>query len=346
MNTKLLEAPAPVGAEGLRVPTGVVGTGMYLPARIVTNADLAATLDTSNDWIIRKTGIRQRRFLEPEENTSDMCVKAARQALENAGVSAGELDALIVSTFTFDQLLPSTALIVKEALGADRAVPLDINQAACAGGVYGLWLGSHLLQNERASYVLVIGAECLSRVTDPRDRATRVFFGDAAGAAVLGQVAEGYGLLSCDFGSSLSYCVEIPAGGSKRPTGPHTVADRSHFLKMEGREVLREAVAHLPETITNAVRRARSELGEVQHFFIHQANLNILKQVMKALGCPIERATINVDRYGNTGAATVFTVLHEAMDRGDVRHGDLFVISGIGAGFLWGSICMRHHATT
>nr|QTW52590.1 U-61,162 ketosynthase III [Streptomyces verdensis] len=326
---------------GLRVPVGIVGTGCHVPSRVVPNAELVATLDTTDAWIRSRTGIGERRWLEEGRTTSDMCVAAAREALERSGRSAADLDAVIVATFTYDQPLPSTALIVKEALGATRAFPLDLSQAACAGGVYGMLTAAHLLQNDRIHNVLVIGAECLSRVTDPEDRSTRVFFGDAAGAVVMSRTEPGFGLLSWDLDASLSYAVEIPAGGASRPTTEETVAARGQFLKMDGRTVWTEATKRLPESILTALGRAGLRPGDVDHYMLHQANLNIVHEAMDALGVDRSRAGISVDRYGNTGAATVFTVLHQAMEAGRVAPGELVVVSAIGAGFIWGTLCLR-----
>jgi 3-oxoacyl-[acyl-carrier-protein] synthase-3 len=252
------------------------------------------------------------------------------------------VDAVVIATFTQDQPLPSTALMVKEAIGARNAMPIDLNQAACAGGVYGLLLGANLLQGGQFRNVLVIGAECLSRVTDPADRTTRVYFGDAAGAAVLGRTAQGSGVLSWDVGSALSYGVQIPAGGTRRPATGRTVADRDHYLKMDGREVWTEATARLPRSIRAAVANAGLRLSDVDHFFLHQANYNIVLEVMAALGVPAHRAPTTVRQLGNTGAATVFTVLDQAMRAGTVAEGDVLVFSAIGAGFLWGTLCVRH----
>ncbi|OYD09959.1 3-oxoacyl-ACP synthase [Paludifilum halophilum] len=319
---------------------------MYIPDKIITNRDLTARLDTTDEWIVNKTGIRERRFLEEGKYTSDMCIGAAKQALHNGGIHPKDLDAIVVSTFTFDQLLPSTALIIKEELGADQAIPIDLNQVACAGGVYGVWLGCHLLQNEKTKHVLVIGADCMSRVTDPFDRTTRVFFGDAAGALILGKTEEGYGFLSWDLQSDLSYSVQIPSGGSKQPTSEFSVAERGQYLKMDGRAVWREATRQLPKTMLTTAQRADLEIDDIDHFFVHQANFNILKNVMENLQQPMEKAIVNVDRFGNTGAATVFTVLHEAMERKAIHHGDYMIMAGIGAGFLWGSLCLRYYHQT
>ncbi|WP_229758597.1 3-oxoacyl-ACP synthase III family protein [Peterkaempfera bronchialis] len=320
---------------------GIVGTGCHVPSDIVTNADLVRTLDTTDEWITSRTGIRERRWLEDGRTTSDMCVAAARQALENSGRAATDIDAIIVATFTYDQPLPSTALIVKEALGAANAFPLDLGQAACAGGVYGMLTAAHLLQNERLHNVLVIGAECLSRVTDPEERSTRVFFGDAAGAVVMSRTEPGHGLLSWDLDASLSHAVEIPSGGASLPTTAETVGRRQHFLKMDGRAVWVEATKRLPESIRATLDRAGLDPTAVDHYVLHQANLNIVHEAMDVLGVDRTRAGVTVDKYGNTGAATVFTVLHQAMERGEINRGDLLVISGIGAGFIWGTLCLR-----
>lgn len=330
-------------AAGLVRPVGIHATGLYVPERIVTNDELTRTLDTSDAWITTRTGIRERRFLEDGLATSDMCLAAAREAMSRGGVAPDRLDAIIVTTFTPDQPLPSTALMVKQALGAHRAIPLDLTQAACAGGIYAMLVAAHLLQNESFSHVLVIGADSGSRATDPADRGTRVFLGDAAGAALLGPTSPGFGLLSWDTDSELSYEVEIPAGGSRMPTSPETADLRAQYLKMNGKAVWNMATDRLPRSVRNTARLAGVELDEVRHFLFHQANINIINEAMTSLGVPAERAPTTVAWLGNTAAASMFTVLHEAM-RDDIRHGDLMIMAGIGAGFLWGSVCFRHCA--
>jgi 3-oxoacyl-[acyl-carrier-protein] synthase-3 len=321
----------------------VAGTGVCLPQTTVTNHQLARTLDTSHEWIVGKLGIRERRRLAPDLATSDMCVPAARGALAAAGLSAAELDAVIVATYTYDYPLPSTALIVKDALGAHQALTVDVTQAACANGVQAILLAATLLQTSVARTVLVIGADCASRLTDPAERTTRVIFGDAAGALVLTRTpAAGAGLLGWDFGSELSYGVQVPAGGSRLPTSPATLAGRQHYLAMDGREVWNTAVRCLPQSILAAVERAGAEIGEIGHFFLHQANLHLISAVRDKLGVPAHRAPVTVDRLGNTGSAGVFTALHQSFDRGLVRPGDTYVICAIGAGFHWGTLCLRH----
>ncbi|GLW22648.1 MULTISPECIES: 3-oxoacyl-ACP synthase III family protein [Microbispora] len=339
---RLDEAPAIAGAATpLTRPVGIGATGLYVPEQVVTNDDLAETLDTSDEWITSRIGIRQRRFLTEGMATSDMGIAAARQALDRSGVDAGDLDVVIVATFTPDQPLPSTALIVAEALGARRALPLDLSQSACAGGIHAILLAAHLLQNDAFRNILVIGADAGSRLTDPLDRGTRVFFGDAAGAALLRPTASGFGLLSWHTGSALSYEVQIPAGGSRRPTSPETVDERGQFLKMNGRAVWDMATGQLPGSIRQAALRAGVGLEDVRHFLLHQANQNIINETVSSLGISADRVPTTVGRLGNTGAASMFTVLHEAMEN-TVRHGDLMIMAGIGAGFLWGSVCLRH----
>ncbi|MGK4585107.1 3-oxoacyl-ACP synthase III family protein [Kitasatospora sp. HPMI-4] len=328
-------------AAGLTRPVAIRSTGLHIPPRVVTNEELTRTLDTSDEWITTRTGIRERRFLADNLATSDMCIDAARQALSRGGVDPAELDAIVLTTFTPDQPLPSTALMVKQALGAHRAIPLDLTQAACAGGIYALLVAAHLLQNDSYSNVLVIGADAGSRATDPLDRGTRVFLGDAAGAVLLVPGAAGFGLLAWDTGDQLSYEVEIPAGGSRLPTSPLTAENRGQYLKMQGKAVWNMATSRLPDSIRKTALRAEVELDDIRYFLLHQANLNIIKEAMQSLGMPAERALTTVGRLGNTAAASMFTVLHEAMANG-LRHGDLLMMSGIGAGFLWGSACFRH----
>ncbi|MFE4357166.1 3-oxoacyl-ACP synthase III family protein [Kitasatospora sp. NPDC056800] len=328
---------------GLPVPFAVAGTGVHLPPTVVTNEQLTRTLDTSDEWITSRTGIRERRRLAPDLATSDMCVAAAHPALEAAGVGPAQLDAVIVASYTGDQPLLSTALIVKDALGAHRALSLDVTQAACASGVQAVLIAAHLLQNPSISTVLLLAADCASRVTDPTDRTAGVFFGDAAAAVVLTRTDEaGAGLLSYDLGSQLSYGVQIPAGGSRLPTTAATVAAGEHYLRMDGRAVWNTATTRLPESIASAAHRAGVPVDRIRHFFLHQANLNILTETMTALGVPRERVPVTVERLGNTGSAGLFTALHATVAEGALLPGDTYVLSGIGAGFQWGTLCLRH----
>jgi 3-oxoacyl-[acyl-carrier-protein] synthase III len=325
------------------LPVVIAGTGVHLPERVVTNDDLVRMIDTNDEWITRRTGIRERRWLADDLAVSDMCVEAARSAMESADVTAADLDVVIVATYTWDQPLPSTALIVKVALGAHRALTLDVTHAACLNGVQALLLAAHLLQSSAARTVLVVAADCASRVTDARERITRIFFGDAAGAAgVRRPTTAGTGLLAWDFGSELSYEVQIKAGGSRRPTSADTVRAREHYVAMNGRAVWDAATRWIPDSITTAAANAGVGVEGIDHFFLHQANLNIIKAALEKLGVAEDRAPVTLDRLGNTGSAGVFTALHHSFDRGRVRPGEVFVMSAIGAGFQWGTLCFRH----
>ncbi|MGW3539760.1 3-oxoacyl-ACP synthase III family protein [Nocardia niigatensis] len=333
----------PSSHPALRRPVGFLGSGLYVPDRVVTNAELAATLDTSDEWITSRTGIRERRFLGDGLATSDMCLSAARQALRRAGLAPEDLDAIIVTTSTPDQPLPSTAVTVKDGLGSRRAIPLDIAQTACAGGIYALLVAAHLLQGEMFERVLVIGADTGSRATDPADRITRVFFGDAAGAVILGLVPDGFGLLSWDFGDQLCFDVAIPAGGSRLPTSPETVEAGEHYVRMNGPSAWKYATENLPASIRETLGRAGLTVGDIDHYLLHQANLNIITHAMTTLGVSMDRAPTTVERFGNTAAASIFTVLHETL-MARPETGRLLVLAGIGAGVLWGSMCFRHYA--
>lgn len=336
------------------LPVAVAGTGLHLPETVVTNRELAALLDTSDEWIVARTGIRERRWLAPELAVSDMAIAAADRALAAAGRTAADLGLVVVASYTPDQPLPSTALVVADAIGAHHALPLDLTQAACANGVQALLVAAHLMQTSTAGAALVVAADCASRVTDPHDRTTRVFFGDAAAAVVLvradtaGAVdggpdgGPGVGLLSWDFGAELSTSVRIPGGGSRLPASPTTVAAGQHYLRMDGRAVWETATTRLPHSIRAAVSRAGLAVGDLTHFLLHQANLHIVTAAMDSLGVPRERAPITVDLLGNTGSAGAFTALHRVVEHGLLRPGDTYVVSAIGAGFQWGTLCFRH----
>lgn len=326
---------------GLAIPTGILGTGLHVPPRVVSNTELVRNLDTSDEWIQEKLGIRERRFLSADRTTSDMCVDASMQAIDAAGVTPDEIDAIVLATLTPDHPLPSMAIAVAERIGARNAIPVDLTQSVCASGVLSILLASHLLQNGAIRNVLVIGADAMSRVTDPAERTTRAIFGDAAGAVVMGRVPDGYGLLSWDLGTEQSYAVGIKAGGAARPTTAHTVAAGEHYLHMDGKVVWRLATTHLSRSIAAAVQRAGAELADVRYFALHQANRNILLRVMDQLGVPADRAGVTVDVLGNTCSASIFTVLHAGLNDCVLTKDDLLVVSGIGAGFLWGALCFR-----
>ncbi len=320
----------------------MAGWGTAVPEDTLTNADLEGRIDTSDEWIVERTGIRERRVAAPDDCTSTLAVEAGRAALERAEVAPQDVDLLIVATATPDQPLPHTGAFVGESLGLNCG-SFDL-AAACAGFVYGLVAGAGML-NMGFERVLLVGAETLSRITDPDDRATCILFGDAAGAAVLGRAEpdSGSGLLAWDLGcdGSAASLLQIPAGGSRCPTTADTVSRRDHYIKMEGREVFRRAVRVVVESAGETLRRAEVTADAVDWFVPHQANARIIEAAASRLGVSEERTIVNIDRYGNTSSASIPLALFEAVEDGRVADGDLVLLSGFGAGMTWGSALLR-----
>ena len=326
---------------GMTIPVNIQGVGFSVPDRIVTNEEIIQGLNSSDEWIQSKTGIKERRFLDESLVTSDLCLNACKEALIDANISALDIDAIILSTITPDQLLPSTALIIKEKLGALNAIPIDLTQVACAGGIYSIYLGAHLLQNENYKNILVVGGEVLSRITDPLDRNTRVFFGDAAGAVVLQKTKNKYGLISFDLDSNLNFAVQRSGGGTESISFGEDI-ESSLFLKMNGREVWDIATEVVPLSIAKAVNNAGLSISEIDHFIIHQANINIINEVLQKLGIPAEKTDLTIQEYGNTGSATIFSCLYKMIKEKKIKEDDYIVFSAVGAGFFWGSLCFKY----
>jgi len=320
----------------------VAGWGTAVPEERLTNADLEARVDTSDVWIVERTGIRERRIAAPGESTATLAIEAGAAAIKHAGLTPDAIDLLIVATATPEQLIPHTGAFVGDGLGV-RCGSFDLN-AGCAGFVYELVVGASLLTAGNLEHVLVIGAETLSRVTDPTDRGTCILFGDGAAAMVLSASPDdGLGLLAWDLGcdGSAAGLLEVPAGGSRRPTSAETVANREHYLKMAGQEVFRRAVRIVVESASNALERGWIGIDDVRWFAPHQANVRIIEAAGNRLGIPAERTLVNIDRYGNTSAASIPLVLAEAADDGRLQPGDLVLLSGFGAGLTWGSALLR-----
>ncbi|MBN1172271.1 MAG: beta-ketoacyl-ACP synthase 3 [Micromonosporaceae bacterium] len=316
---------------------------MYVPDVVIDNRYWEQRLDTNDAWIVAKTGIHQRRYLKPGQNLSDMCAIAAREALDRAGMSSEQVDAIVLNTFTPDYYLPSTALIVKEILGATNAVPIDLCQVACAGVVYGTFVGAHLLQNRAVKTVLVIGGDAMSRIVNPADRGSCVFFGDGAGALVLRRTADhDLGFLGWSLGSALSMDVAIPHGGSADPITHESLDRGKHRFAMNGRTVWREAIRLMPDSIRLSAAQAGLTVEDIDFFLLHQANYNIIQEVLRDLDVPESRTYCNVARYGNTSGGTLPTVYHGAVESGLLGHGDVVAFAGVGAGFMWGSMLLRH----
>ncbi|HWW52146.1 MAG TPA: beta-ketoacyl-ACP synthase III [Acidimicrobiales bacterium] len=356
--TGLLAEPAAVPSlrrPPLRPPGAIIaGTGCYLPERRLTNADLEQVMSTSDAWILERTGIRERRIAAGDEATASMAIVAARAALADAGLSTTDVDLCIVATCTPDQVLPSTAAFVADALDL-RGGALDVG-AACAGFVYGLVTASALVATGGVRAALVIGSETLSRILDVSDRSTGMLFGDGAGAVVVCPTPVGdpssqgeaapeapSGLLSWDLGcdGSATSILRVPAGGSRLPASAETVAAGLHVIQMDGREVYRRAIRAIVESVTATLDRAGVGPDEVDVFVPHQANARIIDAVLPRLGIAPERTITNIERYGNTSAASIPIALAEAHQAGRVHAGDLVLMTGFGAGMTWASALVR-----
>jgi 3-oxoacyl-[acyl-carrier-protein] synthase III len=317
----------------------IAGWGKYLPARIMPNAELAELVDTSDEWIRARTGIGERRIAAPEETTCSLAVNAARAALERAQVAADDLELIIVATCTPDYSnMPATASLVQHALGASHAGAFDLN-AVCSGFLYGLATGSQFILTGVHRSVLVIGAEVFTRILDWQDRSTCVLFGDGAGAVVLRPTAEPGGLLSFVLGSdgSGACSLYVPAGGSRRPASAETVAERAHYVKMQGRDVFRFATRIVPESVVQALDVAGLTTDDIDLLIPHQANSRIIDSAARRLKLPNSAVFANVEHYGNTSAASIPVALCEAIDEGQVKAGATVVMSGFGAGLSWGT---------
>jgi 3-oxoacyl-[acyl-carrier-protein] synthase-3 len=326
---------APVNPGRGRLPARIAGLGAHLPARVVTNDDLAATLDTSDEWIRTRTGIRRRHVAAPDEATSDLAVAAGKAALADAGLGIEDVGAVIVATTTPDHTVPGTAPLVAARLGTDVAA-FDLN-AACSGFLYGLQVGAALVPSHGP--VLLVGAETLTRIVDPADRAVAVLFGDGAGAVVLAEDADagavGPVVLGAD-GRDPSM-LWTAAGGTRRPVDDDALAERAHLLTMRGGDVYRHAVARMTQAAGEVLTAAGREVADVDLFVGHQANLRILEAVRQRLGLPADRMHVTVDQHGNTSAASIPLALADARDRGRLRPGHEVLLAGFGAGLTWGA---------
>jgi len=320
----------------------IVGWGMYVPERIVTNDDLAQVLDTSDQWIRERTGIERRHFASDAQATSAMAIEAAREALRVADADPYDIDLVLVSTMTPDFPTPSTACLVQDALGAIHAGALDVN-AGCSGFVYALALAREAIVSGEQDVVLVIGAETMSRMVDMQDRSTAVLFGDGAGALLL-RASEGpAGVLATVLGADGSGgdLLMVRAGGSALPASEETVAKRQHYLTMDGNQVFRFATRVLPRAVEQVVERAGLTLGDVDWVIPHQANVRIIEASARRLGLAMERFYVNVNEYGNTSAASIPIAVCEAVRRGEVMPGQRLVLVGFGAGLTWASALVQ-----
>lgn len=316
----------------------IIGTGSYLPEKVLTNADLSKMVDTSDEWIMTRTGIRERHIAAPTQASSDLGAEAARRALAQAGIKPETLDLIITATITPDMLFPSTSCYVQKALGAMNAACFDVS-AACSGFIFGLEIGRQFVASGTANTVLVIGTEKLSGIVDWEDRGTCVLFGDGAGAAVLQHRPGQRGILTSVMASdgTLSHLLQLPGGGSRNPTSEKTIKERLHYLKMSGRDVFKHAVGAMVDAAKRALDRCGLTIDQINCIIPHQANIRIVAAIGDRLGAPLDKYYLNLERCGNMSAATIPVALDEAVRRGVVKKHDLVLMMTFGGGFTWGA---------
>ncbi|MCQ2009448.1 MAG: beta-ketoacyl-ACP synthase III [Sporolactobacillus sp.] len=305
---------------------GILGMGKFIPERVVTNTDLEKVMDTSDEWIRTRTGIEERRIANDETDTSDMAFAAAEQAIKNAGLTASDIDLILVATVTPDHPFPSVACMLQDRLGARRIPAMDIS-AACSGFIYGMVTAKQFIDNDTFHHVLVVGVEKLSKITNWDDRGTAVLFGDAAAAAVLGNVSEGHGILSFELGADGS-------GGSY-------LYQDGKYIKMNGREVFKFAVRQMGESAVHVVEKAGLKKEDIDYLIPHQANIRIMEASRERLEIPEEKMIKTIQKYGNTSASSIPLALVDAVEEGKVKDGDVLVMVGFGGGLTWGALTLK-----
>lgn len=321
----------------------ITGTGHYYPEKVLSNTDLESMVDTSDEWIVTRTGIRERRIARDDQASSDLALAASKVALESAGIRAEDLDGIIVGTISGDMPFPATACIVQNLLGARNAAAFDV-AAACSGFVYALTTAHSFISTGQMDKVLVIGVEILSKIVDWRDRATCVLFGDGAGAAVLEAAPAGEGILGSYMKSdgSLAEILYIPSGGSRQPASMDTLEQRGHFIKMKGDGVFKYAVRAMEDATMHVLQEAGLGVGDIDMMIPHQANLRIIDAVSKRLGVTNDKVVVNLDRLGNTSSATIPIALDEVVRDGRLKPDDLCLLVAFGGGLTWGAVLFRH----
>jgi 3-oxoacyl-[acyl-carrier-protein] synthase-3 len=320
----------------------VIGWGKYLPAGVRTNGDIARMVDTTDEWIVTRTGIRERRIAAEDESTATLALAAARAALATTELDPDDLDLIIVASASPEHIFPATACLVQDALGAVNAGAFDLS-AACSGWIYGVSLAAQAIATGSIEHAMIIGAETLSRIVNWQDRTTCILFGDGAGAIILGPSDQPGGVLSSVLGADGSGgdTLSIPAGGSRLPASAETVRDGLHMIHMDGRKVFRFATRVMRQAALEAVEKAGLSMDDVTLLIPHQANSRIIESAAKGLDLPPERVFVNLDRYGNTSSASIPIALCEALEEGRVKPGDLLVGVGFGAGLTWGATAIR-----
>jgi len=329
-------------SEKARGASRIIGTGRSVPDKVLTNADLEKIVETSDDWITSRTGIKRRHIVAEDESTSDLASRALKDAAEDAGMAVEDLDAVIVATATPDMIFPSTACFVQQHLGLPKIPVFDIS-AACSGFIYGTMMANSLIAAGQFEHVGVVGAETLTRVTDWEDRSTCVLFGDGAGAAVYGPSDGERGVLSAYVGAdgNLARLLNLPGGGTRMPATHETVDARKHYIYMEGSEVFKSAVRAMLMSAEKGLELAGITSDEVDLLIPHQANIRIIEALAQRFNIPREKVLVNIQEYGNTSAASIPIALDEARDAGQVPDGAMVMLVAFGAGFTWGSIVVR-----
>lgn len=324
------------------LPVGIIGTGKYVPDRILTNQELEQMVDTNDEWITTRTGIKERRIAAAHQATSDLAYHAAVEALNKAGVAAEEIELIIVATITPDQAFPSTACLIQDRLGARSAAAFDLS-AACSGFIYGLASATSMIKSGLYQNALVIGAECLSRITDYTDRNTCILFGDGAGAVVLGEVDKGKGFLSFELGADGAGgdLLKVEAGGSRMPVSQEAIDQKLNCIYMAGRDVFKFAVRIMGSTAEKALEKAGLSKHDADLLVPHQANIRIIQAALERLDMPQEKSVVNLDRYGNVSAASIPLALAEAVEQGKVNSDDILVMVGFGGGLTWGAAVLK-----
>ena len=320
----------------------ILGTGSEVPAKIITNHELEKMVDTSDEWIIVRTGIKERRVLEEGKGNADMAFHAARRALHDAGMKPNDLDAIIMGTVSADYLMPSSACVLEDLLGARNAFSFDVG-AACSGFINAIAVADSFIRSGKINNALVVGSDTLSRWLNWQDRSTCILFGDGAGAAVLGASENGSGILSTKLRTDGSYVktLYVPAGGSLKPATLQTVRDNEHTITMNGKEVFKIAVRSMEEISRQALADAGVEISQVSLVIPHQANKRIIVALSERLGVPMDKVMVNLDKYGNTSAASIPVALDEARRQGRINAGDIVLLNAFGAGFAWGAAVVK-----
>lgn len=320
----------------------IISTGSYLPKKALTNLDLEKMVETSDQWITERTGIKERRIVNGNQAASDLAYEASKVALERAGRKAGDIDLIIAATITGDMPFPSTACIIQDKLGAKNAAAFDVN-AACSGFLYGLYIADGFIRSGMHKRILVIGTEVLSTITDWEDRTTCVLFGDGAGAVIVEPTEEDRGIISMSINSDGSFweLLHMPAGGSKQPASRESVDNKLHCIKMKGNETFKFAVRTLEDLVVRILEENKLVPSQLSLLIPHQANLRIIQATAERLGLPMDKVLINIDKYGNTSAASIPIALDEAVTTGRVKDGDYILLEAFGGGLTWASALIK-----